>query len=62
MAIVDQIFYDIELTDNDELGKELVLILNEEQKLNKSYQIIVHQVITLDRNHYTVILNLLELE
>lgn len=60
MKIIDQMFYDLELLDNEDLGRELLEIVKSEQKQNKYNQITVHQVVKLDRYNYTIILNLLE--
>lgn len=61
MLIVDQIIYDVTLLDNEDLGKELLEILNEEKKQHKKHHILIHQVVKLDRYNYTVILNLCEM-
>lgn len=53
-------FYDLELLDSEDLGRELLEIVKLEQKQNKHNQITVHQVVKLDRYNYTIILNLLE--
>lgn len=60
MNIVDQIIYDIELQGNEDLGRELLEIVKDEQKQNKQYQVVLHQVIKVDRKAYTVIINYLE--
>jgi len=60
MEIIEQFFYDIELLDSEDLGEELMEIVKVEQRQNKNYKIIVHQVVKLDRYNYTVILNLIE--
>ncbi|WNF37463.1 hypothetical protein RJD24_03105 [Bacillaceae bacterium IKA-2] len=60
MVIVDQMFYDLELLDSEDLGRELLEIVKSEQKQNKHNQITVHQVVKIDRYNYTIILNLLE--
>ena len=60
MNIKEQTFYDIKLTDGDELGKELFEIVNDERKQNKNCDVVVHQVIQIDRKSYTAIFNILE--
>ncbi len=60
MDIVDQIIYDIELLGNEDLGRELLEVVKHEQSQNKQYQVILHQVIKVDRKTYTVIINYLQ--
>lgn len=60
MNIIEQTYYDINLDDGDELGKEILEIISDEKKQNKKYQVIVHQVVQVDPKTYTVIINLLE--
>lgn len=60
MNIIDQVIYDIELQENDELGRELLEIVEEEEEQNKSYRIIIQQVIKVNQNRYTAIINYVE--
>lgn len=60
MNIKEQTFYEIKLADGDELSKELYEIVMDEKKQNKSFDVIVQQVIQVDQRSYTVIVNILE--
>ncbi|MCT8139355.1 hypothetical protein H1D32_17560 [Anaerobacillus sp. CMMVII] len=61
MNIIDQTYYDIKLDEGDELGREILEIVNVEKKLNKNLLVLVHQVVQVDPKNYTVIVNILEM-
>ncbi|MCD8501146.1 MAG: hypothetical protein LRY71_05035 [Bacillaceae bacterium] len=56
MNIVHQVIYDLKLEKDDDLGDELYDIMCDEKRSSK-HDVIIQQVIKVDRDTYTVILN-----